>query len=246
MLRADLRGLADQWGVNFDSIPTSELSGSYDPFYPMNARMKDNFANFADRAYLHFKSLVSEGRGLDMAEVESVAQGRVWTGEQAIENGLVDELGGLDRAVAYCQRNFTESGQAKVVEWPPKKSIFQAWMDSRRRRYGDEDVDEDDSLDNVDVPSMLLEAAMAGGVRDSFGAVRRLVMGDEQARLTERQQAKESVISSLERSMQAGRLPMAMSGLMLSVDENAAIRCLLEEHEIPDIFGTLPPGFWEG
>ena len=202
MLRADLRGLADQWGIHFDSISSSELSGSFDPFYPMNGRMKDNFANFADRAYLHFKSLVGKGRGLDIDKVEAIAQGRVWTGEQALEIGLVDELGGLDRAIAYCQRNFTESGQAKVVAWPPKKSIFQAWIDSRSRQ--DESDDEGDPLDNVDVPSML--EVVLSGVGDYFG-IRQYVLADES-----KHQGKENVISSLERLVREGRLPPCAGG----------------------------------
>jgi ClpP class serine protease len=75
MLKVDLRGLAEQYGVKFDSIATSELSGSFDPFYPINRRMKDNFSNFADRAYLHFKTLVGTGRDMDMYLVGSVVQG---------------------------------------------------------------------------------------------------------------------------------------------------------------------------
>ena len=149
MLRTDLRALAKQWGVTFDSISTSSLSGSFDPFYPINTKMKDNFANYTDRSYKHFKEIVSEGRGLSMNDVEQIAQGRVWTGTQAKDIGLVDELGGLDRAVAYCQRNFTESGQAKVVSWPPKKTIFQALVDSRKKGGDDED------LGDAELPGMV-------------------------------------------------------------------------------------------
>lgn len=225
MLRADLRGLANQWGIHFDSIPTSELSGSFDPFYPINGRMKDNFSNFADRAYLHFKRLVSQGRGMDMEQVETVAQGRVWTGEQAKDVGLVDELGGLDRAIAYCQRNFTESGHAQVVSWPPKKSLLEALMNR----------DDDDSLENVEVPSVLEWVVERCG--DVVGLERLL---------SEDGKSKEiGAISSLENLMRQGQLPMGMSGMMLTVDENAAIRCLLEDNNVPDVLASLPHGFYE-
>ncbi len=225
MLRADLRGLAHQWGIHFDSIPTSELSGSYDPFFPMNGRMKDNFANFVDRSYLHFKRLVSQGRGMDMEQVETVAQGRVWTGEQAKDVGLVDELGGLDRAIAYCQRNFTKSGHAQVVAWPPKKTLLEAWMNR----------DEEDSLDNVEVPGVV------AWVIESFDDA----LGLERLFLEEGYKKETSAIASLENMMRQGRLPMAMSGMMMSVDENTAIRCLLEDNDVPDVLASLPPGCYE-
>lgn len=232
MLRADLRGLADRWGIHFDSIPSSDFSGIFDPFFPMNSRMKENFANYCDRAYLHFKTLVSEGRGMTMDEVEKVAQGRVWTGTQALDMGLVDELGGLDRAVAYCQRNFTESGQAKVVQWPPKKSLFQAILD--RKKKGDSD---DDDLDNVEIPSMT-ESIVEGMVLAGFGP---WILGEKPSVATQ----SPGVMASVEHLMQQGRLPMAMSGVLLTIDENAAIRCLLEQNDIPDVFGNLPAGFWD-
>lgn len=237
MLRADLRGLAHQWGINFDSIPSSDLSGIFDPFFPINSRMKENFANYCDRAYMHFKTLVSQGRGLSMEQVEQVAQGRVWTGEQAVENGLVDELGGLDRAISYCQRNLTESGHAKIVEWPPKKTLFQALVD--RKNKSDED---EDDFDNVEVPSML-ESIVQSMVLAGLGP---WILGDVKTSGDVTQSSTNgSAIASLERMIQQGRLPAAMSGVMLTIDENAAIRCLLEQHDVPDVFGSLPPGFWE-
>lgn len=232
MLRADLRGLADQWGIHFDSIPSSDFSGTYDPFFPINKRMKENFSNACDRAYFHFKELVSQGRGMTMEEVEKVAQGRVWTGAQAVEVGLVDELGGLDRAIAYCQRNHTTTGNARVVEWPPKKSLFQALMDRKKNS-------DDDDMDNVEVPSMMESvvelAALAGAGSWILG----------ESPVPEARMKKESAISSVERLMQEGRIPMAMSGMLLTIDENTAIRCLLEQNDVPDVFVGIPAGFWE-
>eukprot|EP00429_Kryptoperidinium_foliaceum_P001435 CAMPEP_0176020814 /NCGR_PEP_ID=MMETSP0120_2-20121206/10093_1 /TAXON_ID=160619 /ORGANISM="Kryptoperidinium foliaceum, Strain CCMP 1326" /LENGTH=756 /DNA_ID=CAMNT_0017353919 /DNA_START=61 /DNA_END=2328 /DNA_ORIENTATION=- len=225
MLRADLRGLAHQWGIHFDSIPSSDLSGTFDPFFPVNGRMKENFANYAERSYLHFKRLVSEGRGMDMNEVEKVAQGRVWTGKQAKEAGLVDELGGLDRAIAYCQRSFTESGNAQVVSWPPKKTLLQAWLD-RKKKNGESD---EDSFDNVEVPgaiSFLIERyGSALGAERWFPKL--LGMEDEKA-----DGSQQSALSSVECAIREGRLPMAMSGMMLTLDENTAIRCLMEQNDV--------------
>lgn len=126
-LRADLTGLAAKYGINTQAVPTSELSGIYSPFINMSNKMKQNIAASVDRYYSQFKDVVSEGRRMPLFTVEALAQGRVWTGEQAKENGLIDEVGGLHRALAYAKRNFTETGNATVVLWPKD-----SWMDRLR------------------------------------------------------------------------------------------------------------------
>ena len=57
------------------------------------------------------------GRNIPLSKIENIAQGRVWTGKQAVEIGLVNELGGMNRAIAYAKKQFT-SGEAVVEVWP--------------------------------------------------------------------------------------------------------------------------------
>ncbi|QLE00615.1 signal peptide peptidase SppA [Galbibacter sp. BG1] len=93
--------LADRWGINAEQVNTNENSTVYSVFEKEN----DNFKKYAKEGiedfYQTFLKRVSEGRDMEMAAVDSVAQGRVWTGIQAKERGLVDEIGGLEEAVAY-------------------------------------------------------------------------------------------------------------------------------------------------
>ena len=218
-LRLDLRGLAEQWGVKFDSVKTSELSGSFDPFYPMNDLMKEKFAEFADNAYWHFKSLVSTGRAMDMDLVESIAQGRVWTGEQAKELGLVDELGGLDRAIAYAQRNFTKSGTAQVIVWPPAETFWDKL--NLATQQGNNEGAYDLLIPSVSF-SVLANAVSGKPVVD--GCVRS---------------------SGLSLTGDGKAFPAALSGTMLTADENSAIRCLVDDSKVPDLLSQLPPWFWD-
>eukprot|EP00529_Nitzschia_sp_RCC80_P010374 CAMPEP_0113455936 /NCGR_PEP_ID=MMETSP0014_2-20120614/8629_1 /TAXON_ID=2857 /ORGANISM="Nitzschia sp." /LENGTH=760 /DNA_ID=CAMNT_0000347375 /DNA_START=139 /DNA_END=2421 /DNA_ORIENTATION=+ /assembly_acc=CAM_ASM_000159 len=207
MLRVDIRGLANRYGITFDSIPTSPLSGSFDSTSPVNATMDDNFAISSDRAYHRFKSLVSEGRKMDMDSVEIVARGRVWTGVQAKEVGLVDELGGLQRAVAYAQREFTTAGNAQVVQWPPKKSLWQLLMS--------QDDDMDDDLDSVELPELgkAFLSQLFAHRYNWFGHMERAIVPGEAG-----------LFGSL-----TNAVPVT-SGVMLAADENAAIRIALEEN----------------
>jgi protease-4 len=229
MMRMDFRNLAKQYGITFDSIPTSSLSGSYDPFYPINGQMNENFVNGADRAYYLFKSLVSGGRDIDMMAVERIAQGRVFTGQQAQEFGLVDELGGLDRAVAYAQRNFTSSGQAQVVQWPPKKSL----MDFI---FGRGKGDDDEDFENLELPNVVqvaLDSIMGNSKWLNFSLLQSVNSSDTSSGIL----GGGSIVP----------FPLVTSGIMLTADENSAIQCLLEDNNIPHtkFLKDIPPFFWE-
>ena len=218
MMRMDFKDLAKQYGITFDSIPTSALSGSNDPFYPVNKQMSENFANQADRSYHRFKSLVSEGRSMDMKAVEAVAKGRVWTGKQAHENGLVDRLGGLDEAVNFAKREYTSSDNVQVVQWPPKKSLLE-WLKARGQ-----DGDTASDMNDIDLP-------------DAFN----LVLGGVSNMNTNLASVLRRCASNfLFRSDSFSSLSVPVtSGVMLTINENAAIQCMLEEANVSEDFFTL-------
>lgn len=81
----------NQYGVNYDGVSTTNFNPSVvsSPSESVNKFMQ----NFVDKAYDDFINLVSEGRNLDKEKVEKIAKGRVWTGSEAKENGLIDNLG---------------------------------------------------------------------------------------------------------------------------------------------------------
>ena len=130
-IKLDFAKMAAQYGITRQYISTGTHSNTYDPLSPLSKPMKRNFERNVDRYYHYFKTIVSEGRGLSMEAVEDIAQGRVWTGEQAKVIGLVDELGGLNRAIAYAQRNYT-GGDAMVEAWPKPKSMVERLMNAKK------------------------------------------------------------------------------------------------------------------
>jgi protease-4 len=87
-------------GVNSDGIATSELNG-ISPDRPLAEGYKSMIQMNIERGYKRFISLVATERGMTLEEVDAIAQGRVWVGTQALEIGLVDELGSLADAVAH-------------------------------------------------------------------------------------------------------------------------------------------------
>ena len=92
------------------------------PFSPEQERL---FRAQMERIYARFVAQVAEGRGMERDEVEAVAQGRVWTGEDAQRHGLVDELGGLDRAIELAAELGGVS-TARVAYYPEPASFWDA------------------------------------------------------------------------------------------------------------------------
>ena len=121
--RVDLTKVAERHGITADTVNSaSDLAGTNHPLLPMNRKMKENLSEMMDRYYEVFKDTVKEGRGLE--DVESVAAGRVWLGDQALNIGLVDAVGGLYRAVAHAQREYNASDD--IIVLPEQKG---AWAD---------------------------------------------------------------------------------------------------------------------
>ncbi len=95
----NLKGFTDQIGINAEHVMTHKNAMGYSPFESLSDGFRESTRQNIEYVYETFKKRVSEGRGLSLSAVEEIAQGRVWTGVQAKENGLIDELGGLNEAL---------------------------------------------------------------------------------------------------------------------------------------------------
>lgn len=87
-------------GIHTDGIGTTPLAGSLDIRRPLSPQLESILNSVIKRGYAEFIGKVAMARGQTPEEIDSIAQGRVWSGSQAKERGLVDKLGGLDEAVA--------------------------------------------------------------------------------------------------------------------------------------------------
>ncbi len=132
-VRPDLTGFAASYGLKFDNVESTDLSGMNNVFQPMTRKMKKVYATNLDRMYAQFKDVVSEGRKIPLEELHKIAEGRVFTGEQAQAIELVDEIGGLTRAIGYAQRNYTDSPESEIVVWPKKMTLMSKLLDTRSK-----------------------------------------------------------------------------------------------------------------
>ena len=95
----NVKGFTDDIGIKAEHVMTHKNAVGYSPFEPISPGFRKSALEGIEHVYDTFKQRVADGRNLSLEEVEALAQGRVWTGLQAKENGLVDELGGLGAAI---------------------------------------------------------------------------------------------------------------------------------------------------
>jgi protease-4 len=109
--------LSNKIGINTEQVTTNE-NANYSPFVPLNEKFKTVTLQGIERVYKTFVTHVAEGRKMTFAQVDSIAQGRVWTGTEAQKIGLVDKIGNLNDAIKeaaslakikdYSTQNFPE------------------------------------------------------------------------------------------------------------------------------------------
>ncbi|WGH74997.1 signal peptide peptidase SppA [Tenacibaculum tangerinum] len=112
----------DKIGVNAEQVSTNN-SASYSVFEPMNQKFYAVTKEGVEQTYTTFVNRVSAGRNMTFEQVNEVAQGRVWTGKEAIEKGLVDQLGSLDDAIKVAAE-LAEVENYKIRNYPNYKTNF--------------------------------------------------------------------------------------------------------------------------
>jgi protease-4 len=121
-----MQGTLDKFGVGTGSVSDGRLAEIYSPFRKFSDQERARIEEQLQSTYELFLKRVADGRHQTPAKIDSVAQGRVWTGRQAREIGLVDEIGGLDDAIRIAkQRAKLDPAQGVSLEvYPPRRTIY--------------------------------------------------------------------------------------------------------------------------
>ena len=113
-------------GLTFDGVQTHKYAGMLTVTRPLTAEEKGIIQGFIDNFYATFTQRVAEGRHMTTAQVDSIGQGRVWTGTAAKAIGLVDDIGGLEAATAEAARMAgLEAGNYRIMGFPEQKDFFE-------------------------------------------------------------------------------------------------------------------------
>jgi len=119
-------------GITFDGVKTAPFADMGGGDRPLNEAEKRFFQSATDSIYHTFKTRVSEGRKKDMVYVDSIAQGRVWTGTRGKEIGLVDRIGTLQDAVVSAAK-MADVKEYKLKEYPERKTLLEQVMSSYKK-----------------------------------------------------------------------------------------------------------------
>ncbi|MBS1941874.1 MAG: signal peptide peptidase SppA [Bacteroidetes bacterium] len=121
----------DKLGLTFDGVKTHKYADMMTVTRPLTEEEKGIIQGFIDRFYATFTQRVAEGRNMPVANVDSIGQGRVWTGTDAKRIGLVDEIGGLEAATAEAAKLAKlGKGEYRTVGFPEQKDLLQQIQES--------------------------------------------------------------------------------------------------------------------
>ncbi|HTI42730.1 MAG TPA: signal peptide peptidase SppA [Vicinamibacterales bacterium] len=123
-----IEGTLDKVGVTTETVKSGKNSDIYSPFARFSPEQRVKVGQYMDGFYKNFVTKVAQGRHMTPEGVNAIAQGRVWTGAQAKERGLVDALGGLDTAVAIAKQraHIPADEDVDLVVYSPRRSFYEA------------------------------------------------------------------------------------------------------------------------
>jgi protease IV len=144
--KMNISGLYSLLGLSTDSVATSDNASLFSAQQNFTPAQREYIEKSLNETYADFTKGVAAGRKMTVEAVDKVGKGRVWSGAQAKELGLVDELGGLDRAVEIAKQlaNIPAGDSVRLVRYPEEKSFFQQLVQRER-----DTMNESQSLDSM-------------------------------------------------------------------------------------------------
>jgi protease IV len=157
--KINLRALYDKIGLNKEIFTRGHFADIDSDYKPLDDTQRAKLQTELEVFYSGFVQRVADGRKRKYDQIEPLAQGRVWTGAQAKVNGLVDELGGLDRAVELVKQRAKIAASEKItlVAYPPRRNVLEMLLNRE--------------TDLTSIGSQILDSRMEARVRALFGGL---------------------------------------------------------------------------
>jgi protease-4 len=155
--KINLRMLYDKIGVHKELFTRGRFADIDTDYKPLDDAERAKLQTEIEQFYSGFVQRVAEGRKRQYGQIEPLAQGRVWTGAQAKQNGLVDELGGLDRAIELVKQRAKIGAAEKItlVAYPPRRNLLEVLLNR--------------DTDLTSIESRIVDARVDGQIRALFG-----------------------------------------------------------------------------
>lgn len=120
--------LNNKLGIHFQTVKTNEFGDFGDISRPMNEAEQALMQKNVNRGYELFTKRCADGRHMSQDAIKAIGEGRVWTGSQAVQNGLVDQLGGIQEAIAKA-KELAKVSDTATGHYPSKSSIFDSFLE---------------------------------------------------------------------------------------------------------------------
>ncbi len=158
--KVNLKGLYDKLGIQKETLKRGQFADIDSDYQPMTPLTRAKLREGIEEIYKTFVGLVSEARKKKFEEIDQLAQGRVWLGTQGKGNGLVDELGGIDRAIELvkAKAKIPANENVKIVVFPAKKSLFDQLMNKGQQEASMEALIQ--KYTGIKIPRTWLETGM--------------------------------------------------------------------------------------
>ncbi|MEN6312209.1 MAG: signal peptide peptidase SppA [Acidobacteriota bacterium] len=129
----DVAGLLDKLGITSEKLTFGEKADIFSPFRPFTAEERKILKDQILWTYDQFLTKVSAGRNMTKEEVNKIGRGRIWTGRQAKDIKLVDEIGGLTTALGLAKKlaGIPTEEEVRLAVWPKKRSFWQSFFDAQ-------------------------------------------------------------------------------------------------------------------
>ena len=150
-------------GITFDGVKTSENADALTVTKPLTPMQKQLIQSEVDTIYHTFKQRVSEGRKKGMEYVDSIGQGRVWSGSRAVQLGLVDRIGGLNEAIA-CAARLAKVKEYRIREFPEPASIIDLIMGDYQQNAKRTAIEKELGTDGIKTYSALKRVKQMVGI----------------------------------------------------------------------------------
>ncbi len=136
--KANLRGLYDRLGIGKEVVSRGRHASIYSDYVPLDDEGRARIHAQADACYRDFVAKVASARNLTAEAVDAVAQGRVWTGRQALTHGLIDAIGGIEEALAAAKRavGLAPDDIAMIERFPKPRRLWKLSLDLNRAAPG--------------------------------------------------------------------------------------------------------------
>ena len=132
--KLNVSGLYNMLGLSTDFVATSDNATIFSAQQNFTPSQRDSFQKMLQETYARFTQGVADGRKMKVEDVDKIGKGRIWSGSQARDRGLVDELGGLDRAITIAKQlsGIPADRAVRIVRFPEEKTFFEILMEKHQ------------------------------------------------------------------------------------------------------------------